>query len=1411
MARIAILARVCACLLAPVAASFLGGPVAATSLADFDRDGVADVVTTEGSSVTIERHVAGSREPVTTEHLDAAPDFALAMDADGDGLMDVVVGARGAAYLTVLLGDGTGRLPRRASINLRGSLTALAAGDVNRPDGLADLVAGVEDARGAALVVLESTSGALDADPERIPIPAPARSIALGSLRDAPFVDVAAVTDRELVVVNGRDRKLHTPNAEHGAPAVSRWDLDTSIVNLEAIRSEDGRTDLAAVASDGCSLVLRVPRSQEAALEERESPSSPAGHGPLTAFVVNSTGDGADAVPGNGICDDGTGSCTLRAAIQESNANAGSDVVTFALGTGTPTIAPLSALPAITAQITIQGNTGGATRIQLNGASAGSGSNGIVLGAGSSGSLVRSFVINRFTGTGFGIRVESATNTIEDCWIGLDQFGSTTVAGNAGGGVLVTGAAATGNLIGGTAAGVRNTISHNGANGVQIDAGASGNRIEGNYIGTNPGANVAVANTLDGISILGGSPSNTIGGSVTTPGTPPGNVVSGNSGDGIDLSGAGTTGNLVQGNYIGVNGAGTTALGNSQMGVFVRAGAASNTIGGTTSSFRNVISGNSVATSDGVQINGAGADDTNVFGNFIGTDATGSASVSNGRYGIQVVTGPQRTTIGAATAAPGSNGGNVVSGNTSVGIVIATSTTSATVVQGNLVGLSASGTTAIKNGGGVSVSGAVNTTIGGATASQRNVISGNIGFTGVGIGAQSSGVVVQSNYIGTNAAGTAAVGNSRGVFAADTTVLGTPGIVIGGTTSTPGTPPGNVISGNTTAGVSLWGGGLVTPSVQGNLVGLNASGTAAIANVVGIDLEQSVGGAVVGGSTVSARNVISGNTTGIGFSSPVFTNSIQGNYIGTDISGTVAVPNTTGISLQGGTLIGGNTPTPGTPPGNVISGNQTGILVGGSTFSGSSTIRGNIIGATPNGMSALPNTSLGITMQQNVGGTTIGGATPGDRNLISGNAATPTSAGIDCSDCSSSNVVRGNWIGVNVAGTAALPNGIGLTSTGAPTSGFSSFTVGGSAPGEGNVISGNLGPGFKQSDSSAGMILGNLIGVAPDGVSPMGNGSHGIESLVSALPVIGGTTGLTPGACTGPCNMIRFNGGDGIFHSTGITSTIRGNRISSNAGLGIDLGSDGVTPNDASGDSSPTNFPVITSIIFDGTNSTIQGTLSSTASVTFSIEIYTGATDPSGYGEGDVYLGTTTCTTNASGQGAWSIVVPGTVSSLTATATNPSNSTSEFAQNYLDSDADGFGDTADNCPTIFNPDQIDTDFDGRGDPCDCAPNDPGAFAIPAEVSGPTLPDKVTLQWTAVPNVGSGTLYDVLRGETQALPVDGGATETCMGSVAGTSTTISGNPSPGVAFWYVVRARNSCGASTYGFATSGTERISNACP
>jgi hypothetical protein len=244
----------------------------------------------------------------------------------------------------------------------------------------------------------------------------------------------------------------------------------------------------------------------------------------------------------------------------------------------------------------------------------------------------------------------------------------------------------------------------------------------------------------------------------------------------------------------------------------------------------------------------------------------------------------------------------------------------------------------------------------------------------------------------------------------------------------------------------------------------------------------------------------------------------------------------------------------------------------------------------------------------------------------------------------------------------------------------------------------------------------------------------------------------------------------------------------------------------------PQNAPVLQVVARGGTNTSIQGAIETVPSVLVSIDVFgSDSIGPSGFGEGDVYLGTTSCNTGAGGSCTWSLLAPPAPAFLTATATVTSRGTSEFAAVFVDSDGDGFGDSFDVCPGVSNPDQIDDDFDGHGNICDCAPDDGGSFAPVTEIATLTMEtDKQTVSWPSQTQAtGSGTQHQLLRGALSALPV-GSAGETCVSSSPTASFTDVSVPSPGGGYWYVVRAKNACATSTYGNATSGP-RVSSTCP
>ncbi|HTU18878.1 MAG TPA: right-handed parallel beta-helix repeat-containing protein [Gemmataceae bacterium] len=624
-------------------------------------------------------------------------------------------------------------------------------------------------------------------------------------------------------------------------------------------------------------------------------------------------------------------------------------------------------------------------------------------------------------------------------------------------------------------------------------------------------------------------------------------------------------------------------------------------IGGTEAGAGNVISGNS----DGLEL--LSSSGTLVEGNYIGTDITGTKAVANSR-GILCETA--NNTIGGTA----SGAGNVISGNLNNGVELDQGATG-NLVQGNRIGTDVTGIVALGNEGvGIAISSSGNT-IGGTTVDASNVISANQAggieiFTG-------SANLVQGNLIGTDASGTVALGNFVGVIV--TNLAG--GNTIGGTMP----EVGNVISGNQTTGVLLSGS---DTSVQGNLIGTDITGTKALGNQNGLVLPGSNN--IVGGTATGARNVISGNVAD-GVLSGGTDQVIEGNYIGTDITGTQALGNGgDGISAGSNTTIGV------AGAGNLISANGgNGISLAGT----GNLVQGNSIGTDITGTQALGNGDSGVSVTGS--NNTIGGMSTGAGNLLSANGGD----GIDISGAG--NVVQGNLIGTDVSGTAALGNG----GDGIAILNGSDNTVGGTTSAAANVISANGGSGVLISGASAmsNLISGNFIGTDLSATIHLGNAVDGVTIQDASNNTIGGTA-------AGAGNTIVFNGNDGVLVDTGTGNAILSDLIFANGNLGIELINNG-NDNQAA--------PRLLSAVQTGSGTMIVGMLRSTPNTTFTVQLFSDPNpDPSGLGEGQHLLGTFTVMTNPAGIATFVITIPSVVPTgqiITATATDPNNNTSEFS------------------------------------------------------------------------------------------------------------------------------------------------------
>ena len=330
--------------------------------------------------------------------------------------------------------------------------------------------------------------------------------------------------------------------------------------------------------------------------------------------------------------------------------------------------------------------------------------------------------------------------------------------------------------------------------GILLETGG-GNTIQGNYIGTNIAGNAALPNGGDGVRISG-STNNLVG---RTSLSQRSNLLSGNSTDGVRVTGVNADGNTIAGNRMGTNAAGNAAIPNSVAGVGIDSGTGN--IVGSGLAGDTLVSGNG---GDGIIISGS-ADGTIVTGCWVGLNAAGTAALANTGQGVNL-SGVDGNTVGP---------GNIVSGNVMSGILLISGSTGNTVAA-NFVGLNASGTAAVGN----SLNGIIVSDADGNTIGPGNVVSGN-GTNGVRLRTGASGNVVKGNTIGLNAAITAAIPNADGVQIND----GAQDNTIGG----PG-PDRNVISGNSNSGVLLVDAQTSGNVVQGNFIGSNASASAAFPN-----------------------------------------------------------------------------------------------------------------------------------------------------------------------------------------------------------------------------------------------------------------------------------------------------------------------------------------------------------------------------------------------------------------------------------------------------------------------------------------------------------------------------------------------------------------------------------------------------
>jgi parallel beta-helix repeat protein len=652
---------------------------------------------------------------------------------------------------------------------------------------------------------------------------------------------------------------------------------------------------------------------------------------------------------------------TLREAINAANAAGGNVTITFAPELAGGTIQPQSSLPVLSGPATtLDGeiNNDDLPEIEIDGTNAGACS-GLQLGA--DGIVVRGLTINRFQSAGIWIDGSLANgNVVESCYIGTDLTG-TAAHGNGFLGVVMTNGTARNRI------GPGNVISGN-AFGVLIEGpAATANVVTQTIIGLDRAGGVAIGNAGCGLWIRSGASGNVVG---------PGNVISGNTGEGIAIT-DNANNCAVFGNIIGLDHDRLVALPNGGTGLWIRASSDQNVIGPG-----NVISGNA-----GTGVVVQDASDNVLIGNRVGTDGAGTFAIPNSGDGVYVCDGATNTRIGADDP----NDGNLISGNNGGGVIVGAlgAPCTGTILRNNRIGTDASGTLALPNRycGVYLHYGANQNEVG-----PGNLISGN-SYCGVSVlDNGTTNNTVHGNVIGTNVAGTAALQNNG------------PGVIVtfGASGNTIG--PGNLVSGNNSEGIVL-DNGAYDNHVVGNKVGTDITGAYSIQNYWnGVLIQYGGHHNTIGGPNPGDGNLCSGNrANGIAIRDPGSDyNTLIGNLCGTNAEGMQALPNNSyGVNI----LAGASHNEVG--PGNILTGNRGhGLTIGWGGAAYKNHVYDNLIGLNRDQTFAPGNDDCGIKVSggacdNEIGpGNIIGGARYAD--IVIENTGTTR------------NVVRGNTVGTSL-------------------------------------------------------------------------------------------------------------------------------------------------------------------------------------------------------------------------------------------------------------------------------------------------------------------------------------------------------------------------------------------------------------
>jgi hypothetical protein len=745
----------------------LGRPLSLAA-GDFDEDGVPDLVTGFASAaagtVTLHRGNVDAIYPNSAEAqkrraegrftdalflspasvfaIGVTPDFLGVGDFDADTHLDMVAAEVGGEVLYFIPGDGQGGFDAAWTVRLPGKVTSLVVGEMNRRDGLADVIVGVSDPGGAKVLVFASSMGALFAQPETIPLPGEATALALGQWDEHYPMDLAVAVGNEVLIVQGRNTQGHLrkkAGTDVSPPSLKRILLPFTITAMASGDFSNGPEMELALLAGRSTVHLLDPRAsilRTTAIKLPVTQSSRLTRQLVTARVSSLPKDDLIVVDANHrqlhvIMMQGEMAAKVDKPVAIRFRRASRDNVADAAASSQAVshrrIASmdwrLSAhIEPVT--LTVEGKPVAVLPMRLNGDAL---SDLVILRSGRQGLAVSlSAAGTTFTVNNTGNAPDGDTGD-NRCDTGNSDVGFT--------GICTLPAA------------IQQANATPGADSIAFNVGSGHTvfRPSGQLWATE-------AITIDGTTQPGftGSPLIEIdaagGGFFISGGNSVlrGLVVNRSPAHGIQVDTAGN--NIIEGNYLGTDHTGTEARGNGEgfcgLGLLTN----NNTVGGTTVNARNLISGGG-----GV---GAGlctsGDFNSIVGNYFGTDASGESALGNA-VGVLISISEVSPDPGDNNTVGSASGRNIISGNTQDGVQISFGA-QGNLVQNSYIGTDKDGTDPLGNGvAGVHIGGAGGNTIG--SSALRNIISGNDGF---GVVIEAEGLpdnTLDGNFIGTNDTG----------------------------------------------------------------------------------------------------------------------------------------------------------------------------------------------------------------------------------------------------------------------------------------------------------------------------------------------------------------------------------------------------------------------------------------------------------------------------------------------------------------------------------------------------------------------------------------------------------------------------------------------------------------------------------